>query len=122
TAVPWQRWMSWSLLALYGVIFVSGVLVLLPIPGRVYSSLVELHLLTSVWALVPTSWHVWHYRSRATPFLVRFLRRARGRRFWFGIALTMTPAAIIVTQQPPALSQLSQVMAGSTWTPAGLKG
>src|SRR5437879_456011 len=31
--VPWQRWMSWSLFVLYAVIFVSGVLILLPIPG-----------------------------------------------------------------------------------------
>ena len=65
--VRWHRWVSWSLLALYGAIFVSGVLVLLPIHGRLYGNLLELHLMTSVWAVPPTTWHVWHYRRLAAP-------------------------------------------------------
>ena len=119
--VPWQRWMSWSLFALYGVIFATGVLVLLPIAGPTYANLVELHLLSSVWALVPTTWHVWHYRRRAAPHLVRFLRRARGRRFWAGFALAMAPA-LVVSLQPRGVSQLPRVMGGTTWSQAGLKG
>lgn len=33
SVVPWQRWVSWSLLVLYGAVFVSGVLLFLPIRG-----------------------------------------------------------------------------------------
>jgi hypothetical protein len=119
--VRWQRWMSWSLLALYGAIFVSGVLVLLPIRGRLYGNLLELHLMTSVWAVPPTTWHVWHYRRRLAPYVGRYLGRARGRRFWIGFALAMAPALVLLTQ-PRAVSQLAQVMGGSSWSQSGLKG
>ena len=69
--VPWQRWLSWSMLVLYGAVFATGVLLLLPVRGRLYADLVQLHLLTSVWALPPTTWHALHYRSRAVPYLRR---------------------------------------------------
>jgi len=114
--VPWQRWLSWSMLVLYGTVFLSGVIVLLPVRGRVFGNLVELHLLTSVWALLPTTWHVWHYRSRALPYLRRWTRRAAGRRFWSALALVALPAPLLVADGP-AVSQLPQVSGGSRWTP-----
>jgi hypothetical protein len=117
--VPWQRWISWSLLGLYGAVFVTGGLVLLPIPGRLYRDLVELHLLTSAWALAPTTWHVWHYRARAVPYLVRFWTRAPGRRFWAGLLLVAAAGSGLLFSTP-ALSQLPAVMGGVRWSPAPL--
>ena len=119
--VPWQRWMSWSLLVLYGAVFLTGVLALLPISGRVASDLVDLHLLTSVWALVPTTWHVWHYRVRALPYLRRWSRRAAGRRFWTALALAALPTPALVVGGA-AVSQLPEVLGGASWSPAALHG
>ena len=79
--VPWQRWISWSLLILYSAIFMSGVLALLPIHGRLYEDLLNFHLLSSVWAVAPTTWHVWHYRRRAAPYLARLLPHRRTLRY-----------------------------------------
>jgi len=114
--VPWQRWLSWSMLVLYGAVFLSGVLLLLPIRGRPYADLVQLHLLTSVWALLPTTWHALHYRSRAWPYLRRWTSRASGRRFWTGIALVALPLPVLLSDAP-AVSQLPAVLAGASWTP-----
>lgn len=119
--IPWQRWISWSLLILYTAIFVSGVLALLPIHGRVYEDLLNFHLLTSVWAVVPTSWHVWHYRRRAAPYLTRLLPHGRTLRFWAGIAIAVLPATIVVANAR-ALSQLPQIMGGSSWSQTALNG
>lgn len=117
----WHRWLSWSLLFLYAAILLSGTLLLLPIRGRLYGDLTEIHLLTSVWALVPTTWHVWHYRSRAVPFLRRMGLSGRRRRFWIGLAL-LAPAAIALLLQPRAASQLSAVMGGQSWSRNALTG
>lgn len=119
--VPWQRWISWSLLVLYSAIFVSGVLALLPIHGRLYADIINFHLLTSVWAVAPTTWHVWHYRRRATPFLTRLLPRGRTVRYWAGLALALAPAVVAVVY-PRAISQLPQVLGGSAWTQSALSG
>jgi hypothetical protein len=119
--VPWQRWVSWSLLVLYSAIFVSGVLALLPIRGRLYADIINFHLLTSVWAVAPTTWHVWHYRRRAAPFLTRLLPRGRTLRYWAGLALALVPA-LVVMGFPRAVSQLPQVMGGSAWTQSALNG
>jgi hypothetical protein len=119
--VPWQRWISWSLLVLYSAIFVSGVLALLPIHGRLYADIINFHLLSSVWAVVPTTWHVWHYRRRAAPFLTRLLPRGRTVRYWAGLALAIAPALVAVAY-PRAISQLPQVMGGSAWTQSALSG
>jgi hypothetical protein len=75
--VPWQRWLSWSMLVLYTAVFLTGVLLLLPIRGQAYADLVQLHLLTSVWALPLTTWHAWHYRAGALPYLRRWARASR---------------------------------------------
>lgn len=119
--IPWQRWISWSLLVLYTAIFVSGVLALLPLHGRVYEDLLNFHLLSSVWAVAPTTWHVWHYRRRAVPYLTRILPGGRSLRYWAGIALAVIPAVAVIANAR-ALSQLPQVMGGSTWSPSALKG
>jgi hypothetical protein len=114
--VPWQRWLSWSMLVLYAAVFLTGVLLLLPVRGRPYADLVQLHLLTSVWALPATTWHVWHYRARALPYLRRWARRLAGRRFWIGLALVLLPVPLLPADAP-AVSQLPGVLGGSTWSP-----
>jgi hypothetical protein len=119
--IPWQRWISWSLLILYSAIFVSGVLALLPIHGRLYEDLLNFHLLSSVWALAPTTWHVWHYRRRAAPYLTRLLPHGRTLRYWAGIALAMAPVVVVVGNAR-ALSQLPQVMGGAAWSQSTLNG
>ncbi len=119
--VPWHRWMSWSLLVLYAAILASGVLLLLPVRGPVYADLVELHLMTSVWALLPTTWHVLQYGQRAAPYVGRLLGQPRGWRFWAGIGLALAPA-LVLAAQPRAASQLPQVMGGGAWSRAGLGG
>jgi hypothetical protein len=120
-AVPWQRWLSWSMLVLYGVVFASGVLALLPIRGRPYGALVQVHLLSSIWAVAPTTWHVWHYRARALPYVRRAASRLPVRRFWLGLALVVLPVPALLADAP-AVSQLPRVLGGSTWSPAALNG
>ncbi len=119
--VPWQRWISWSLLVLYSAVWVSGVLLLTPIRGVLYGDLVNFHLLSSVWALAPTTWHVWHYRRRAAPYLTRILPRGRTLRYWAGVALAILPV-VVVMANARALSQLPQVLGGSSWSRAALDG
>jgi len=119
SVVPWQRWVSWSLLVLYGAVFVSGVLLFLPIRGVAYNNLVNVHLLASIWAVLPTSWHVWHYRRRALPYLTRWRRRGHAWRYWIAIGVAVTPAIVLLTQ-PRAASQLPLVMAGPGWSRADL--
>jgi hypothetical protein len=119
--VPWQRWVSWSLLILYSAIFVSGVLALLPLHGQLYEDILNFHLLSSVWAVVPTTWHVWHYRRRAAPFLTRLLPRGRTLRYWAGLALAVLPAVAVISY-PRSLSQLPQVLGGSVWSQTALSG
>jgi hypothetical protein len=114
--VPWQRWLSWSMLVLYSGVLLTGALLLLPIHGRPYADLVQLHLLSSVWALAPTTWHVWHYRARATPYLRRWTSRLAGRRFWAGMALTLLPLPLLLADAP-AVSQLPAVLGGASWSP-----
>ncbi len=117
--VRWQRWVSWSLLVLYSLVFVTGVLALLPIRGRLYGNLVDLHLISSVWALLPTSWHVWHYRRLAAPYLTRL--RAPRLRFWAGLGLALIPAAWLLLNAR-GVSQLPLVKAGSAWSQVALSG
>ncbi len=117
--VRWHRWVSWSLLVLYGAVFVTGTLALLPIRGRLYSNIVDLHLITSVWALAPTTWHVWHYRQRALPFLTRL--RAPTLRLWAAMVLALVPAIVLLANGRGA-SQLPTAGGGSAWTLWQLRG
>ena len=119
--VHWQRWISWSLLVLYSCVFVSGVLLLMPIRGVLYGDLINFHLLSSVWALAPTTWHVWHYRRRAAPYVTQFLPRGRSLRYWAGITLAILPV-VVVAANARSLSQLPQVLGGSAWSPMALNG
>ncbi len=118
--VLWQRWVSWGLLVLYSAVYGTGLLLLPPWPRVLREGLVNAHLLTSVWAAVLTTWHVWHHRSRALPYLPGAGRRLP-HRFWVGMALVILPMAGILTS-PPALSPLTQNGAGGAWTPAALRG
>ncbi|TMC13309.1 MAG: hypothetical protein E6J41_00735 [Chloroflexi bacterium] len=106
------------MLVLYSAVFVSGVLLVLPVRGRPYADLVDLHLLTSVWALPLTTWHVWHYRARALPYVRRWASRLAGRRFWTGVALVALPMPVLAADAP-AVSQLPAVLGGASWTPVG---
>jgi hypothetical protein len=116
-AVAWERWVAWSLLPLYGAVVVSGALALVA-RGSLAGQLVNLHQLASVWALVPTTWHLWHGRRRAVRVL---LRPPAARHVWLGCAVAVTPA-LLVLSQPRAASELPQVMGGAAWSPAGLAG
>jgi photosystem II stability/assembly factor-like uncharacterized protein len=119
--IPWQRWISWSLLILYSAVFVSGVLALLPIHGRLYEDLLNFHLLSSVWAVAPTTWHVWHYRRRAAPYLTRLLPHGRTLRYWAGISLALGPVLLVVSNAR-GVSQLPQLMGGAAWSQTALNG
>jgi hypothetical protein len=124
TGVPelvlWHRWVSWSLLVLYSGVYLTGVALLIPFPAVARQSLANAHLLLSVWAAVPTTWHIWHHRGWALPFLPR-RRRPVPRRFLVATAIVIVPAvAFLMT--PRALSLLAQVGAGATWTSSALPG
>ena len=112
--VPWHRWLSWSMLALYTAVFVTGVLLLLPVRGRLYAELVQIHTQTAVWALLVTTWHVWHYRAGALLHLRRLGRDLASRRIWIGLALILLPLPLLVADAP-AVSQLSDVLGGARW-------
>ncbi|MGH7921368.1 MAG: hypothetical protein ACREQM_15705 [Candidatus Dormibacteraceae bacterium] len=110
-----------SLAVLSIAVLVTGVLLLLPLRGAAFDDLVEIHLLTAIWALPLTVWHAWHYRRRTLPHLpgARRSRTAAASLVALVIILLPMTAAIAV---PRALSQLSLVGAGSPWEPAGLPG
>ncbi|HEY6398037.1 MAG TPA: hypothetical protein VIX82_11340, partial [Solirubrobacteraceae bacterium] len=55
----WHRWVSASLGVAYAAVLLSGVLLLPRWPGNVRTALVNIHLITAVWAAVPTAWHAW---------------------------------------------------------------
>jgi hypothetical protein len=109
------------MLGLYAAVLASGILLLLPIRGELHGTLTETHLLTSIWAAAPTTWHVWHYRARALPYLTRLGAGTLRLRFWIGLGL-LVPAAVTLAVQPRAASQLPQVMGGSSWSRTGLAG
>lgn len=117
----WQRWISWSLLVLYAAIFATGVAALLPLPARWLGYLVNAHLLVSVWAAAPTSWHVWHYRHRALPYLRRRRPPRSARRYWAAAGLLVLPLAFVLVA-PRLVSPLALSGTGSALRPAGLGG
>ena len=117
----WQRWISWSLLLLYAGIYVTGVLALLPLPARWLSTAVNAHLLSSVWAVVPTTWHIWHYRHRAIPYLARWKPAQPARRYWAALAVVCLPLLLLVSL-PRALSALPLSGNGRPLVSAGLGG
>ena len=114
----WQRWVSWSLLILYPAIFLTGFAAVLPLGAAWKESLVQAHLLTSVWSLIPTTLHLIHHRARATGQLKA--RRLRPR-LWTGIAMAALPA-VLWLPFPRAVSPATEAGAGAAWVPAGLQG
>jgi len=116
----WHRWVSWSLLVLYSGVYVTGVLLVISFPAPVRQGLANAHLLMSVWAAVPTTWHVWHHRRWALPCVPR-LHRPLPSRFLAAAAVALVPM-VAFAMVPRALSLLSQVGAGNAWTSAELPG
>lgn len=117
----WQRWISLSLLVLYSAIYVTGLLAVLPLGSRLHGLAVNGHLLTSVWALFPTTLHLVHHRLRSTPFITNFRRRRAPRRLWAALGLALLVGAGFAIF-PRAAEPLAAAGAGATWTPSGLDG
>jgi hypothetical protein len=118
--VLWQRWISWSLLVLYSAVYLTGFALVIPFPAPGRQALANAHLLFSVWAAVPTTWHVWHHRRWAAPFVPKLYRQLPAR-FLVAAALAVVPAAAF-GMAPRALSLLAQAGAGNTWTSSALPG
>lgn len=111
----WQRWISFALLGGYGAVFASGVVLLFPWPATVRRDFVDLHLMTAVWAGVITLVHVGVYLRRRLP------AGLIDRRLVAGVAVLLLPGFALVAL-PVALSPLSQLRAGGTWTSVGPAG
>ncbi len=112
----WHRWISWSLLALYSGVYGTGFLLLAPWPVGISKALVNAHLLTAVWTVLPSAWHVWHHRPWALPYLPRSRRRLP-RRFWIAVGVVLLPLAAVLAF-PRAVSPLAQTGNGNVWTKA----
>jgi hypothetical protein len=105
--VPWQRWLSSGLLVLYVLVLVSGAATAVAWPAPVRTDLVNLHLLSSVWAGLATLLHLLAWR-RLLPAVVH-------RRSMAALGLLFVPA-LGGAAVPGALAPLTQLGAGSTWT------
>lgn len=116
----WQRWISLSLVILYSVIYLSGLLALIPLGSRVHGLAVNAHLLSSVWALFPTTIHLVHHRLRAVP-LLKHWSPPRAPRIWPALAIALI-AGLGFAFSPRAVEPLAAVGAGRPWTAAGLDG
>lgn len=117
----WQRWISWSLLVLYVSIYATGIAALLPVSLRFRSYAVNAHLLSSVWAVVPTTWHAWHYRRRVLPYVTRWKPGRPARRYWQALGVICLPL-VFVLAAPRSLSALPQAGGGGALNAAGLQG
>jgi hypothetical protein len=103
----WHRWLSVALLLLWGSVFASGLLALLPWPATLRQDLVEVHLMASVWASVATIPHVFvHLRRLPWPRVDRRLTAA--------IAVILLPA-LALAMVPRAVAPFSQLGAGQGW-------
>lgn len=118
--LAWQRWISWSLAILYTAVYSTGLLLLIPWPSAVSKPLVNAHLLTAVWAALPSTWHVWHHRPRALPYLSRLGRQTQIR-FWLAMGFVLLPL-VIVLALPRALAPATKNWLGAAWEPAGAQG
>jgi len=125
TGVPnltvWQRWVSWSLVILYPAIFLTGFAAILPLGAAWKESMVQAHLLTSVWSLVPTTLHLIHHRARAAGQLIRPGARRLRPRLLTGIAIAALPA-VLWLPFPRAVSPATEAGAGGAWVASGLQG
>ena len=105
----WQHWLSLGLLALWGLVLVSGLLILLPWPAPLRQDIVELHLFGSVWAAVATMPHAVIYLRRRLP------SAHVDRRLLAAVLLVLVPAAALIFI-PRAVAPFSQLDAGQSWT------
>lgn len=112
----WHRWISWSLLVLYSGVYGTGFLLLAPWPLGISRALVNAHLLTAVWTVLPSAWHLWHYRPAALPYLPWPGRRLL-RRFWIAVCVVFLPLAAVLAFAR-AVSPLAQTGNGTDWTQA----
>ena len=117
----WQRWVSWSLVILYPAIFLTGFAAILPLGTVWKESMVQAHLLTSVWSLVPTTLHLIHHRARAAGQLIRPGARRLRPRLLTGIAIAALPA-VLWLPFPRAVSPATEAGAGGAWVASGLQG
>ncbi len=120
--ILWHRWISRSLLVLYGAVYLTGLMLLLPWMRLARDGLANAHLLASVWAAVPTTWHVWHYRHRAVPYLPG--RQGVGsftRRLGIGLIVVLIPVSGVLAV-PRALSPYTRTGADGAWRSAALNG
>lgn len=121
SAVPWHRWVSWSLVVLYAAVYLSGALLLVEWRQDIRTSLANAHLLTSVWVAVPTTWHAWHYRRLAFPSRSWRSPVRSWRRFGVGLGVTLLPV-LAFALVPRGLSPLADAGLGNAWTPEALPG
>ena len=118
--ILWQRWVSLSLLILYSVIYLSGLVALVPLGSRLHGLAVNAHLLASVWALFPTTVHLVQPRLRALPLLQRWAPR-RAPRLWPALVIVLV-AGLGFAFIPRAVEPLAAVGAGQPWIASGLEG
>ncbi|MGH9067097.1 MAG: hypothetical protein ACRD0J_06370, partial [Acidimicrobiales bacterium] len=113
---PRRRWLSWSLVALYGAVGVTGALALVPLPGGASAALVDGHLIAAVWATAPTTVHLLGYSRRAGAMLRR-RSRARARRLALGLAVAVVP--LVAVAALPGLGRAASPLArqggGGSW-------
>lgn len=114
---PRRRWLSWSLVALYAGVALTGGLALLPLPGGAQAAMVDAHLIAAVWATVPTTAHLLVYRRRAVA-VMRPPSGSRRRRRLLGLICAMAPLAAVAAV-PRSISSLARVGAGAGWSPDG---
>ena len=116
----WGRWAWRSLLVLYPTILATGLLLIVPFAPSIASPVRVVHLLSATWSLLPTTWLIWNSRQTRAALSGRAIM-VRQPRLLAALALILLPLAVIAAS-PRAISSLSRVGAGSTWSGAGLDG
>jgi hypothetical protein len=104
----WHHWLSLALLGLWALVFVSGVLILVPWPATWRQDIVEVHVFASVWASIATLPH-------AVIYLRRRLPSARIDRRLVAAALTILVPGAIAGLVPRAAAPFSELDAGQSW-------
>jgi hypothetical protein len=108
-------WFGGSLLVLYLALYMSGGMLLLPLPASVREPLVTAHLLSAVWSVPLTTVYIWRSRSRFGHFIGGSLKRVP-LGFWLAVALVLLPAGALALM-PRSLSPLAQTGTGGVWSP-----
>lgn len=108
----WQRWLSLGLVLIYGGVLVSGLLLLLPWPSPVARQLVNLHLMTALWAAVMSAAHAFRYLRN------RFAAGMMDARLVAVVVLMLIPGMALLAA-PRAAGPLTQSGAGASWQKVG---